>query len=496
MTDAWRVHPAAIALAAAGVALVLLLTSRSGPGLSPDSIQYIAAARHLLAGDGLQTYDARPFLLWPPLFPVLLAAIGTMAGSATAAAQLINAVAFGLVILLVSAEARRSTGRSAMAILAATATALCPVLVRVFTMAWSEPVFILLALLALALLGRYLRRGATRWLIAAATAAGLAALTRYIGVAVIGVGAVALVALGPRRWPRRLADAALFGTLAIAPLCGWLGRNYLISGTLTGTRGWLSATARPPLFTSAASAFLLAAALLPALIVVPGLFRRQRWNGPPVQMAVHRLFVVAYVAALVALAYAGASNPIDYRLLAPAYPSAIVLAVVGLCDLLEGTGSRARRVTGAALVTGAAGVALIAAPRLATGVGTLLSEGAGGYANRRWPRSQLVAFVRTRATRAQVYSNAPEALYYWAGVPARTSPEKYVGFTKSISVGSIERLCDAAADGETTYLVLFDDPPYGAELYDADDLNARLELYRVMAAPDGAMYRIVGCSEP
>jgi hypothetical protein len=47
--------------AAVGFLIVIFATDKFGPGISPDSINYIAAARSFANGQGFQQYDASPF---------------------------------------------------------------------------------------------------------------------------------------------------------------------------------------------------------------------------------------------------------------------------------------------------------------------------------------------------------------------------------------------------------------------------------------------------
>ena len=80
-----RVTVLCAALGVAGVVLVLAVTGRYGAGLSQDSVDYVAAARNLLAGNGYLTHEGRPFVLWGPLLPTLLAAWVALFGVAALA---------------------------------------------------------------------------------------------------------------------------------------------------------------------------------------------------------------------------------------------------------------------------------------------------------------------------------------------------------------------------------------------------------------------------
>ncbi len=76
-------------------------------------------------------------------------------------------------------------------------------------------------------------------LLAAGLLAGLAALTRYVGVAlIVSSTSVLLLAYARRKasWMQRLLPAVLFGAVGILPISAVLVRNLAVSGTLTGDR--------------------------------------------------------------------------------------------------------------------------------------------------------------------------------------------------------------------------------------------------------------------
>lgn len=48
-----------------GFSLIQLFAKHSGIGVSPDSVTYIAATRHMLAGDGFKSFDFFPVVDFP-----------------------------------------------------------------------------------------------------------------------------------------------------------------------------------------------------------------------------------------------------------------------------------------------------------------------------------------------------------------------------------------------------------------------------------------------
>ena len=92
-------------------------------------------------------------------------------------------------------------------------------------MALSEGLFVLLMLWALFMTSQFLVRE-ERWrLVCAGVIAGLAVLTRYVGISL--AGALVLVVLPPTRWRslKSWRNAAALAVPAAVPFAAWLIRN-------------------------------------------------------------------------------------------------------------------------------------------------------------------------------------------------------------------------------------------------------------------------------
>ncbi|MFM7297307.1 MAG: hypothetical protein ACKO4Q_08815 [Planctomycetota bacterium] len=142
------IAPALAALC--GVALLLALSAPHGPGLDSDGAQYLAAAESLLEGRGWIGVDGEPYVLWPPLQPLLLALPGGLGCGQGERAIALHALALAADALLAAAIAWRLTASRLTAGLAS--FAVVAVALPTATMAWSEPVFTALVLAALAAL--------------------------------------------------------------------------------------------------------------------------------------------------------------------------------------------------------------------------------------------------------------------------------------------------------------------------------------------------------
>ena len=55
--------------------LILLFTQHSGIGISPDSVQYLSVANHMVERFSFIDFNNEPFVLFPLGYPIFLALI-------------------------------------------------------------------------------------------------------------------------------------------------------------------------------------------------------------------------------------------------------------------------------------------------------------------------------------------------------------------------------------------------------------------------------------
>ena len=219
-----------VVLAGLGTAHILVRTATYGAAVGTDSIVFLSTALNFLAGEGWRDFSGAPPIGWPPLFPLLLAALGWVGIDPLAAGRWVNAAAFGLTIFAAGCWLRSNVRSQGLA-LAATATLAASLPLSDWASNYmTEPLFVLLTLLALIQLAAFLQRGARTSLWWAAVFTALAALTRYPGVVLIGVGVLIL-------WPlARWKQALVFGAVSSLPLLAVLAHNWTVSETWTSDR--------------------------------------------------------------------------------------------------------------------------------------------------------------------------------------------------------------------------------------------------------------------
>ena len=216
------------------------------PWLSPDSIRYANVSGQILSGAGLRTQIFRinenpdaagtvPFVIQPPLYPIMLAAFGGVNSQRVWPGQLINVLALITISVLCFIMTRRIAGPLAGAMVGVAIPIYWPI-VKATLFIWSDLPFLAFIMLSLTFL--QLSRCRSRGLllvVASGLFAAMAVATRFAGIALIPV----FIFEAAIRWRRKNFRAAirLFVLSALpAILCAavLMIRNHLLSGQVRG----------------------------------------------------------------------------------------------------------------------------------------------------------------------------------------------------------------------------------------------------------------------
>ena len=493
-----------LAAAALGAVLVLARQATYGVGLPWDAVNFIAAARHVLAGAGFRDYAGYVSVGAPPLYPLLLAVVSVDVLDPLDIAGPVNAALFGLTIFVVGQYLRRRLESRFLVVWAAFAIALAWPLAGLTAYALTGTTFILLVTLTLIHTDAFLAKGKTSSLVWAGVCAALAWQTQYLGGALPAAVAVMLLAQRGARPTQRVRRAVGFLLLASAPMAVWLARNRLISGTFIGARGsgvlsWPAtlsdagevlrswATFDLPLIEWQAVALL---GLVPAAVLAAacGVLIRKRWRARTpsdwLPCYVFGGFAVTYFTALtVSLALGATGHDVRPRYLAPMYVPLLLTAAFALDRVL----GRAVPQAAAAVVT--AVLCFWTAGQIephAREIRRANTEGLDGYANSWWAPSETRAWLRRNPLPGWVISNEPIAVYIANDASADGSAR----------FGNLPRAEEhlqrwLAEDASDTWVVWFDNV-YVNRLYDygRSVLRATSVLEPVAELADGAVFRV------
>lgn len=306
----------------AGMALVVYATS-FGPGVGGDATIYLTSAQNLLAGRGLGWIEAdgsfRLLPYTPPFYPVVLSAVGLVARNMVAGARWLNVLLFGVTIVMIGLFFYRYTGRAWMAGILSGLVAASPVIVGIQVWAMSESLFLLLGFAGLLALLEYLARPRSIVLVASAVLCGLAFLTRYIGVAFVATGGLALLlGQGQQRRVRirfgrkEIRKAFLFGLIAILPIIAWLVIDFSLTGTV-GSRSGQPASAYWQRFLEIGPALqkIVLFWLLPDSVIarLPGIVQTALWLIPLAGLVGLAIFLAGRAGDIPSAPGAGQNSP-------------------------------------------------------------------------------------------------------------------------------------------------------------------------------------------
>ncbi len=486
-----------VVLAGLGTAHILVRTATYGAAVNYDSVIFLSTALNFLAGEGWRDFEGSPLTLWPPLFPLLLTAFGWVGIEPLEAGRWINATAFGLTILAAGCWLR-SNLRSRLLALAATATLVASLPLSHWAAHFlTEPLFVLLALLALIQLATFLNRRTDAPLWWATVFTALAALTRYPGVVLIGVGILILLPLA------RLKHTLVFGAVSSLPLLAVLARNWVVTGNLaraTGNRepsgqslsGGLNQIVEvfckwvvPPK-TPDGLAYLLWLAVAAIGLAGAAIILRGRRHGPEGAIP-FGAFTVGYIAFLVAVVPLTVGQIIDSRYLLPIYVPLLLAAVLLLDRFLSS--EAASRVVAVRYV-----VASLVLLGTLTHVGfsarenlrlTTQAHVAGyrywSYNTARWQHSELLNYIRDNPIEGRIYSNKRNLAWFADRAAAQDKLGKYRLVPHKMGWAELE------AGARIVWFYRY----YNRSWYGFDDLDLRvlpgMEIVAELA--DGVVFR-------
>ena len=220
-----------------GLIAVIAATPR-GVGTSPDAVNYIAASRTLLAGDGFERFNRQPLERWPPLYPVLLALINVIGDRIGVplleSLRVVNGLTLAAVIIVAGLMLERYLQSRWLALLGTLSILFSYSYLLITFFAYSDPLFVLLALISLIPLTCFLKTMRWRDLLMAAVVVALGCLQRYAGVTVILAGGLCILLLMRETpWLKRFQYGFVFGAVASTPLALWMLNNYRVTGTMS-----------------------------------------------------------------------------------------------------------------------------------------------------------------------------------------------------------------------------------------------------------------------
>ena len=215
--------------------MLVVISTRSGMGISWDSTDYMAVGRNMASGIGTLDVVGLPMTVRPPGISSLICLGDWLGLMPSASFVLINTVSAGVSTFFAMLILKKANIRTPIAISTLAIIAFSPSLLNMYSMAWSEPVFIALVMVALWI--ALSPRSLSVHLILGVLFAFMF-FVRYVGPFYSFPIAVVAIFFQSRK-SGLVKSTFLIGAIyfvSLLPQYLWLQRNETIDGTLTGAR--------------------------------------------------------------------------------------------------------------------------------------------------------------------------------------------------------------------------------------------------------------------
>lgn len=505
----WRLIPLALFMLT-GMLLVAWITS-DGPGMSGDSVWYQMGAENILAGRGYLRFsgggELRPITHFPPFYSIVLAGIGVSGLDLISVGRWLNILLLVLDITLVWFIVERESHSSILANLAAALMLVNLGIIKYYSWMMTEPLYITLSIACLIFLLKFSKRNRLLDLLIAAVIAGLAVITRLIGLSLVVVGVGFLVVSSSGKAWQRLLRSLLFLAIAIVPVVLWQYQSpttgegtfnrsimfhpmsvELIKGYFSFLGDWIQIHRLIPcryrLFI--AILLVLAGPFIYAVEWIKENWRLRSFFVKPRDSSI--LLFLFYIAIYMTTLYinttfidASTTAYAPERYITSIYPIFVILILLIYHRVWDRAG---RKRIATFLLT-----LLVASNLVLQGISTfqeiLLAKIPLGYTDfvREHPAFSLI--VRQNAHKHVIYSNDPELTYAISGVGTYILP-----FRLNTGTGEVN------PDFEQDVLKMEDDLRQGARVIQYGEKDAQesliyalLDLQVIVSRPEGEIYK-------
>lgn len=494
-------------------ALLIVWATSAGIGVSTDSTDYVSAARNLLAGNGLTTYEQTPLTIFPPGLPFLLAALMGVGLSAEAAGLVLNLIGLAGTILFSALIALVLRLSNAIALMVGAFCGLAHSVIFAATSIWTESLFTAFAMAALWLAVRAVSRRQLDYRIAVGLGllVSCATLLRFAGVVLIPAVAVAAWlatksssgqrGISSSHWPPIVLTVliASAGTLIVAARNWTLGVGAFGERTPSGIDGltvaeqvtrtmgrYLAPQAIDP---DSTLALALGAGVI--AITFASMIVAFASKGPAAVLAI---YVAAYWLLLIQTQFAAVIDEIDERLVAPVIAPTVILVVWAVARMVKARVSPQAKTPRLAV----AGLAVLAALIFEANVIANLNFAGQAAANSQthnqliYKQSPLMDAIKALPDDATLASNETARVYWLTGRDTQGNiPQQGEGphFVEAVRTADYTGLAGKVQQGKVDYLAFFYSPPSAYQPADFSGEHYQLELAEDLA--DGRLYRVV-----
>lgn len=430
----------AIIASALAFCWIAFYTNHSGIGISPDSVAYLSTANHIANEFLWVDYNNQPLVNFPLGYPVFLALIKLISStSILLAVPFVNSILFAAVLFLTSQLLQEISLKKWLLQLLALLLLVCSApLIEVYTMLWSETLFILLVLLFLVYAKKYLQYPNYKWLITLALITTIAISVRYVGITLIITGVCLIIFNGSVNLKNRFFHTALFIIIGITiPFINLL-RNSIKAGSYAGVRQAANRSVGDninnfaevmqnwfPIPNNITVSLIIILFLLISLIIAV-VYRLLQQQFYPSYITVLTVFIIIYAGFMLFIASVSRFEPLSNRLLSPIYIPTVVLLFYASAWLIGKT-KNYLKVFAVTIFLLYYGLAQYHQYQLnAVNWEGISYAGIPGYTEDQWTSSPILRYMQQHHTNyaATIYSNANDAVYFLANLKAYPLPHK------------------------------------------------------------------------
>ncbi|HBG26853.1 MAG: hypothetical protein A2Y10_07695 [Planctomycetes bacterium GWF2_41_51] len=504
-----------------GGLFLLTCTNFNGVGMSPDSAQYIAAAKSLVEGKGFLDITGKPIVSWPPFFSVLMAFFHFLGMDYLSVFSLINVLSFIIIIFTSSMWLLKISNSAVVATINALLVIFAKPLFHVHSNAWSEPFFIAEICIFMLVLG-YCKEEFDWRLILLAIVTSIATLTRYPGVVLVPIGCFYIFFKIKGTYIGKIVRASLWGFVTSIPLLIWIMRNYLLTKTFTGERLEASLTLSHnleltgkainywflPLYPAQLLSGWFVFILLLFLILSFGLFLAYKffiYKKKPFDFSLtcQILFIFLYGYMIISSCTKIVLSPLSDRYLSPLFiPLLSIFMYFLYISMRMKTNIGKNQKEPSCQFVSIIIIALFLGVWLSSEANIVIAQayssyhqGFDGYNKSSFRNSQAFAWVKEMKLKGKFFSNESPPFFIWTYYECEVSPQKYMKeggtpeTTRKINENSIKNLLDSFKENEHVYLV-WHLPNIRKNFYEPDELRSFCNMKLLAEFSDGLVYEL------
>ncbi len=514
MSKIFSIKTIIIIFSCIGSLFVIMSTSNYKTGLSPDSVEYLAAANNLILGKGLLTYNGLPFTEWPPLYPILLSLLSFLLNIKTIlSAVIINSILFGLIIYQTGIILLKYINFKSLIVLGQIGVLFSIPVFSEALWAHSELLFTLILILYIDFLISFLEKDKLSSFIVIVILSALAMLTRYVGITFVFVSCFAIMFFVTGNLKKKNILLFTYSALSILPVSIWLIRNYMEAKTFFGERGASHFSFLENIYSTingilsweiakqfiSLKIFFIVLCLIAAGFFSAVMFKKIRIKNLYLKLdkritIILCLIIIVYLLFLIIISSIKAHNAIDNRLLSPIYIPGMVLILIVLSAIYRRIELLKNFKLFKIIFLSLFVIGSIEPVWYNIALMNNHYKYGSGYSGSLWQKKSKEEWLRETEQKfikdSAIYSNEPFEVYYLTNTYAKWSPRKTYYDSDEIYI-RLNNLNGVWPDEKKAFLVWFNQIEFhSTSLYSIQDLQKVSELQIVDKSDVGILYSI------